>query len=469
MADTTDHYGLQKIGAGEAFSLNGYKYTKADRDLIDTLLYVGAEGHVHNGAAFTSGTSVTQPNLTLDTTTGNLPSNTTIYYRVSLVDSNGVESQASLASQVTTPAPVSSPGAPTLTLSKTGGVLLPGKYFYVLTAYNSSNTLETKALNYAYLTIPAGSNVNKVTLTLPSLPAGADGFNIYRKKPGGMAYYYLASVAMDVATPPTTYVDTGSVEEDCNRGLPTTNTTSSSNSVTISYGGATPVVPVGYTWKIYRSYLNGYWENSLVHWVVEETFETSGIITPEYIDMGYATVEGMPQDYGLTITNPQPIDLTDGGEVQGTLPIGMTAVPVVEHFEFCGTLEALTGKAIWVCEYPEATILACRAHLGDGDTAGSGGTPTGITVDVNKWNGSSFTTIYTTQANRPTISAGGTVGSVTQPNTRTLVNGDRLRVDIDSIGNSVGLDYLCVNVYMIVHGYPTDTSFVEGTTTGSGL
>lgn len=63
--------------------------------------------------------------------------------------------------------------------------------------------------------------------------------------------------------------------------------------------------------------------------------------------------------------------------------------------------------------------------------------PTGaaIIADVNK-NG---TTIFTTQANRPTIAAGAfaTAAEVTNMNVTSIAAGDYLTVDIDQVGSTV--------------------------------
>jgi len=68
------------------------------------------------------------------------------------------------------------------------------------------------------------------------------------------------------------------------------------------------------------------------------------------------------------------------------------------------------------------TIIACRAFV---ETAPSGGA---VTVDVNK-NG---TTVFTTQANRPSISSGNlTSGKVTNMNVTSVADGDYITVDVD--------------------------------------
>ena len=62
--------------------------------------------------------------------------------------------------------------------------------------------------------------------------------------------------------------------------------------------------------------------------------------------------------------------------------------------------------------------------------------PTGadLIFDINK-NG---TTIWSTQENRLTISAGGNSGTQTSFNTTSLSEGDYLTIDVDQIGSTVG-------------------------------
>ncbi len=69
--------------------------------------------------------------------------------------------------------------------------------------------------------------------------------------------------------------------------------------------------------------------------------------------------------------------------------------------------------------------------------------PTGasIKVDVHK-NG---TTIFTTQANRPEISAGTNVSGIKTPDVTALAAGDYLTIDVDQIGSTIaGADLVVV-------------------------
>jgi hypothetical protein len=271
---------------------------------------------------------------------------------------------------------------------------------------------------------------------------------------------------MNVATPPTTWVDTGAIAANCDRGVPVANTTRNTNTITITYPGATPIVPVGYTWKIYRTYVANSWQNSLLHYVVETISISSTVIVPFYVDNGQSTQVGQPPTFSYAASSPDQVLLTDAAEVQGTLPMGNTSFPMEVTFDFPGDFSIpTTGIAIWMCEFPAATIIGCRASLGVNKSASGF-----VQVDVNKGTSSAtptFSTIYTTQGNRPAINSGQSRGSRTVPDIKSLVVGESLSVDIDAIGGATPLiSYLTVTVYMIAHGYPT-TSFVPGTTTGT--
>lgn len=102
-------------------------------------------------------------------------------------------------------------------------------------------------------------------------------------------------------------------------------------------------------------------------------------------------------------------------------------------FSRSGVLLVVAGNS----RYPvfnKMTILGVRA------SAGSAPTGAAVIVDVNK-NG---TTLFTTQANRPTIAAGANVTAAEAvPDITSLVLGDYVTVDIDQIGSTAaGSDLL---------------------------
>lgn len=89
----------------------------------------------------------------------------------------------------------------------------------------------------------------------------------------------------------------------------------------------------------------------------------------------------------------------------------------------------------WQMPYP-AEIDEVRIHLG---TANTGAT---FLVDVNI-NG---TTIFTTQANRPTIAISGTDATSGAPDTTKFAKNDRLSFDVDQIGSTIAGSDLTVMV-----------------------
>lgn len=72
--------------------------------------------------------------------------------------------------------------------------------------------------------------------------------------------------------------------------------------------------------------------------------------------------------------------------------------------------------------------------------------PTGATliVDVNK----DGTTIFTTQASRPTIAISGNTNKVTNPDVTTIADGSYLTVNVDQVGSTVAGSDLTVQVFM---------------------
>jgi hypothetical protein len=135
MAELTEHFQLSALSAGDDFSDDGYKYTLADRHTIDRKLWLGAEGHVHDGAEGSVIEPTDPPSLELETEGGVIPSGTRVWYKYTYVDIYGQETVASPETFVDTPAALSEPSAPVLSYASTGGILQAGKYWYVLTSY----------------------------------------------------------------------------------------------------------------------------------------------------------------------------------------------------------------------------------------------------------------------------------------------------------------------------------------------
>jgi len=72
--------------------------------------------------------------------------------------------------------------------------------------------------------------------------------------------------------------------------------------------------------------------------------------------------------------------------------------------------------------------------------------PTGsaIVVDIHK----DDVTIFTTQSNRPQISAGANEGNTTTFNVTTIADGQHLKFDIDAVGSTVAGADLVVQIIL---------------------
>lgn len=308
MTSETEHFGLTKLGPDEDIHSGDGKFPSADRDAIDDLLHA-AINHVHDGATAGAATAPTlAPELTPSTTGGTIPAGTTVYYVYTYTDPETGQTSASPEATYTTSDAVAEPVAPTFTLQSIGGTLPAGQYFYVLTAYQTSSTVETKALHPVSVEVPAGTSTNQVELTLPTLSPEATGFNIYRRAPGDTRYYHLDTDAGG------TYVDDGSVSPST-RTIPSANTTNGATSIEVAIPGATPSIPAGNTWTIYRSYTTSFLNSYLVN--LDEA-------TLTYVDTGSATSTASPPAIGFGSHTSGKIDLTS--HVTGLLPAAEVSV-----------------------------------------------------------------------------------------------------------------------------------------------
>lgn len=110
-----------------------------------------------------------------------------------------------------------------------------------------------------------------------------------------------------------------------------------------------------------------------------------------------------------------------------------------QTFTHTGEVSTGTGTVRW---YPpvDITIVAVRAAAGTAPTGAD------LIVDVNK-NG---TTIFSTQANRPTITDGNNVSSEETPDVTSVTDSDYLTIDIDQVGSSTaGSDLTVVVEYTV--------------------
>lgn len=104
-------------------------------------------------------------------------------------------------------------------------------------------------------------------------------------------------------------------------------------------------------------------------------------------------------------------------------------------YSYTGNVTTVTGTFRLYAERA-MTITAVRASVGTAPTGSS------LIVDVNK-NG---TTIFTTQSNRPTITAGTNTATAAAINVASMAIGDYLTIDIDQVGSTTPGANLTVTV-----------------------
>lgn len=288
MGSLTQYLQLKKLQGADRISQDDYAFTNRNMDILD--------GQIQklNDAVFEPTTPIDNPSdppsLGIDIDGGIIPAGRTVRYKFTYVDYYGNETAASPEATLTTNSPISRPNQPSLLWYNSGGSLIAGNYFYVLSAYINVNTSETTASTAGFISAKTGSS-NRIILELPSLPSGADGFNVYRRGPGEVSYQFLDTIDMTGGSPPDTYEDDGSVTPSVSRTPSAINLTFNTNSITVTLPGATPVVPDGYTWKIYRTYSSGDYASSTLQWV---TIEEGGEVVTSWVDTGGATSIGSP-------------------------------------------------------------------------------------------------------------------------------------------------------------------------------
>lgn len=123
--------------------------------------------------------------------------------------------------------------------------------------------------------------------------------------------------------------------------------------------------------------------------------------------------------------------MNDDGNVVG--PLGVAYYT----FTVAGTL-TVDGGVIRIYNLTGSALTISKVHLAV-DTAPTGAS---LIVDVNE-NG---TTIFTNQANRPTIAISANTGEVTTIDDPSWANGNYLTVDVDQIGSTIPGSDLTVTV-----------------------
>lgn len=139
--------------------------------------------------------------------------------------------------------------------------------------------------------------------------------------------------------------------------------------------------------------------------------------------------------YGVTPTVGVDTTFAREDHTHGTVPAPNTVVP----YSVPGTVSVVSGAArLYNDTGRTLTIRAVRATVGTAPVGAS------LIVDVLKGG----TTIFTTQANRPTIAAGtNTSGKVTTMDVTTWADGDYLTVNVAQVGSATPGSDLTVQVW----------------------
>lgn len=344
----TTHLGFNKFGPSGAIADEGYKFALKDRELLDALLWT-LLNHDHRqvyNARLADPSFDQPPALTVSTTGGTLPAGKNYFYKFSYIDADGNETAGSTAGFTNTPPALAAPVSQNLTTATTGGTLAPGTYRYAMSFYQSAGG-QTTAPNISTIVVPTGTSTNTVTIPLQTLPSGATGWKIYRRAPGELEYFLLATT-----TSGPNYTDDGSVSPDCTKRRPTINDTNSTNKITVALpANELPLDDRVTGWRIYRTNTSGsYPYNSLLATVVETTTEGGSDLVTSYDDVGGQLSAGIPLVQSAT---PPPVPQLDAGDIfsaaSSRLPSSLAPLGVRQFYTFLpGTLAIQDYNQVYI-------------------------------------------------------------------------------------------------------------------------
>jgi len=146
------------------------------------------------------------------------------------------------------------------------------------------------------------------------------------------------------------------------------------------------------------------------------------------------TAAEMLSDIGAqaTLVSGTNIKSVNGTTLLGS---GNFAIPFEISYTVTGDLTVAAGAIRWYVR-ENITIQNVYVHVSTAPTGAS------LIVDVNK-NG---TTIFTTQGNRPTITASSFLDSSSTPDVTSATAGDYFTIDVDQIGSTVAGSNLVVRI-----------------------
>jgi hypothetical protein len=395
MGSRTERFGFVTFdNDADTLDFHNYQAFVADRIAMDRLLRIACEAHTHTGQQL-SEIPPSAPELTVSAAGGSLPANQPVHYRMSIVDQYGQERLASAPAMAFTAPQVQTPGAPTITPFP-GGILPPGDYQYAVSAIVDNADDETAMSNIATGTLQAPNGTWYITL--PPLPSGANGWNVYRKGPTeigfarvGTEYNWLNSPTSDGGYSPRGF-----------QRAPKANTTNITSSIRVD--SPTPLGPLESA-KIYRTFDASDWESSLAIWTP----------TLPWTDQGFPTSPGYPPDVSAGVGGSPKIRL--GVDTDGTLPTGLIATTQVVQFNLPGPVQVGHWPWQWINEFDQFYIVRLRASLGRNSTPNA--QPVRVTVEVSfTFNSGFWMRLWDPSLNAPVqveIPVGSSVGTLELP------------------------------------------------------
>lgn len=344
MASRTTRFGLNHFDDSVPGSIldDGKKHTGHDRVLLDQLL-AATEAHSHAWSVQDVAAPTTAPGAVVSSGGGSLKAGSDYSYKVTFVDSDGLETVAGSEVTVSTPDLLDPPAVPSGE-TNTAGALTVGVYDYALTAVRDT---EQSALGDPFtVTLVAGED--SVDLVLPTLGA-ADFLRVWRRKSTESGYTLIGDNQIL-----TTFTDDGSVAAypfptDPAYAPPTSNTGVDIYSVTVTLSAADQAVVQSFAgWRLYRSTVAGsYSAQSLVATVTDRVGDLPfpSPLLVAWVDFGDALLTGTPSTVDqrmhfqplqlevlaniAALVGTRPLGyplLTDEGKLYAQLTAGMTLI-----------------------------------------------------------------------------------------------------------------------------------------------
>jgi hypothetical protein len=297
MSTFTSRFGFNKFGGlvGGSIQDDGYKFANIDIDAVDKL-FTAFEAHTHETHGPLANPSGPPTGAVVDTG-GSFAPGLQLYYCVTYLDQNGLETGRSATLNLSTPDIAAGPALPAVT-GGTGGNLVLGNYTYWLTQVTAG--VESDISASASITLQAGQS----SVTVTASESGT--YNVYRQGPADVAGYKVHQIVAGTVFNDTGAVYPSDINYDPTQALPTSGVSlPGTYSTTIDIASAdASLVGTLPGWKLYRSIGDDTFTSpALVATVTQTVSGGGGGIVTTYTDVGAATLTGQPPYASQTIAS----------------------------------------------------------------------------------------------------------------------------------------------------------------------